>query len=390
MEPMKRYRFLLKLLYKPVRLFFRLVYGYTPQVRPVEGPCLIVSNHVTTLDPVMLALSFPDTPISFVSSEHLFRKGLLSKLLKWFLSPISRKKAASAADTVMAIIRSVRQGITVGLFAEGECTWDGQTGWVFPATAKLARTCGATLVTYRLEGGHLTSPRWGKGIRKGKMTGHIVGVYPPQELKAMKPDAIYELINRDIREDAWERQLAEPVVYKSKAPAEHMETLTYLCPECGRVGTLHSKGAYIRCDCGFSRKFTETGAFEPAEPFPNPGAWDAWQKERLAALEPDENGLLFSDSDILLHEVLPGHKTVFVGKGELRQYADELVCCGERFAMPEIENMAIFTAKVIVFSCGERYFEITSKKVYNARKYLDYHALYLQRAEEKVGEGSSL
>ena len=106
------------------------------------------------------------------------------------------------------------------------------------------------------------------------------------------------------------------------------------------------------------------------------------------SLEPDENGLLFSDADILLHEVLPGHKTVFVGKGELRQYADELVCCGERFAMSEIENMAIFTAKVIVFSCGARYFEIKSKNIYNARKYLDYHSLYLQRTAEK--ESSSL
>ena len=77
---------------------------------------------------------------------------------------------------------------------------------MFSNTGKLVRNSGATLVTYRLEGNYLSAPRWGKGTRRGKINARLVGVYPPEELKKMKPDEITALINKDIFEDAWERQ----------------------------------------------------------------------------------------------------------------------------------------------------------------------------------------
>ena len=389
MDAMARHRRVWNFFYRPMYFWMRRKFNFTPEICRVEGPCLVIPNHVTSWDPILVAMSFPDKPIYYVASEHIFRKGLLTKLLDWAISPIPRKKGASGADTVMTIMRRVRKGASIGLFAEGDATWDGRSAKIFPATGKLARSCGATLITYRIEGGHLTLPRWGKGVRKGKMRGHVVGVYPPEQLKAMKPDEVLNIINRDIYEDAWERQETEPVRYLSKAPAANMETLLYLCPECGGLGTLSSEGAFVRCTCGFKRRFTETGVFEPAAPFENPGAWDLWQREKLAERQPDENGVLFCDTEMELYEVLPEHKTVFLGTGELCQREDELICCGRHFPMRDVEGMAIYTAQTLVFSCGAHYYEIKSKKIRCARKYLDYRALVLQRnAAEK--QGSSL
>ena len=387
MEAAARHRTIWKLARGPVAFWMRRKFNFTPEICSEDGPCLVISNHVTSWDPLMVALSFPNKVLYYVASEHIFRKGFLTKLLDWALSPIARRKGASGADTVMTIMRRVRKGASIGLFAEGDCTWDGRSVKVFPATGKLARSCGATLVTYRLEGGHLSLPRWGKGVRKGKMRGHVVGVYKPEELKAMKPDEICDIINRDIYEDAWERQKSEQVRFACKAPAANIETMLYLCPECGRLGTIRSDGAVVRCDCGFTRTLTEMGSFTPAEPFANPGEWDLWQKEKLTQLQPDENGVLFSDTEMELTEVMQGHKTQSLGMGELCQKADELICCGEHFAMSGIEGMAIYTAQTLVFSYEGRYFEIKSKKIRCARKYLDYRNLYDQRrAAEKQGE----
>ena len=94
------------------QLLQRLLSGYARErfaltaVRcEIQGPCLIVANHVTNWDPLLLAASFPDTPIRFVASEHLFRHGLISKVIQWAVAPIPRRKAASGTDTVKSAER---------------------------------------------------------------------------------------------------------------------------------------------------------------------------------------------------------------------------------------------------------------------------------------------
>ena len=126
------------------QLLQRLLCGYarerfavTAARAEIQGPCLIVANHVTNWDPLLLAVSFPDTPIRFVASEHLFRHGFISEVIQWAVAPIPRRKAASGTDTVKSVLRAVQAGDTVCIFAEGDTTWDGRTHPVFPATGSL-------------------------------------------------------------------------------------------------------------------------------------------------------------------------------------------------------------------------------------------------------------
>ena len=386
MDTLTRHRKIWRLLYRPISFWLRRKLNYTPEICRVEGPCLVVPNHVTAWDPLLVALSFPDNQMYFVASEHIFRWGLLTKLIEWLVAPIPRRKGASGTDTVMTCIRRIRKGASIGLFAGGDCSWNGRSSQVFPATGKLARACGATLVTYRLEGGYLSAPRWGKGVRRGAMRGHVVQIYVPEQLKAMTADEVNAAINRDIYEDAWQRQAAEHAVFAGKSPAEHIECLLYACPGCGQVGGLTSQGAYIRCRCGFSRRFTETGTFAPDEPFRNPGEWDAWQRQRLLSLRPGEGGELFSDSGMILTEILSGHRTRAVGTGIMRQYSERLLCGGENFPLSEISGMSIHGAQTLTFSFRDRYYEVSSKSPRCLRKYLDIWEDYTRRYASSCGE----
>ncbi len=373
MDTLTRHRKIWKIIYGPLSLWLRRKFNFTPEIARIDGPCIVIPNHVTNFDPILVSLSFPDNQMYYVASEHIFRLGLVTKLLDWLVSPIPRRKGAGGADAVMTILRRIRGGASIGLFAEGDSSWDGRSVGIFPSTGKLVRASGATLVTYRLEGGHLSLPRWGKGVRRGEMRGHVVGVYPPERLKAMKPAEIVELIDRDIYEDAFAREAEEKIRYVGKDAAENLETLLYICPQCGQVGRLRSAGVWIHCDgCGFARRYTETGGFVPAEPFANPGEWDRWQREKAKTLQPDENGLLFSDEAMRLREILPKHRTKKLGEGTLELYADALRICGEVFPLAEIGEMSVYGAKTLVFTRGERYFEIKSKYPRCARKYLDY------------------
>ena len=362
-------------LYAIAHRFLRRRFRCTAEPCTAEGPCLIIANHVTTWDPLLLALSFRDNPIHFVASEHIFRHGWVSRLLEKLVEPIPRRKGAGGADTVMACLRKLKAGESVCIFAEGDACWDGLSHEVFPATGKLARMSGVKLVTYRLEGGYLSLPRWSKKLRRGKMHGAVVGVYEPDELKAMKPAEITALMNRDIFEDAWARQRREHIPYRARNRAEGIERGFFLCPRCRKIGTLRGAGNHILCACGLDLVYTEEGFLDPAEPFETLADWDRWQRETLAALPAGEDQVLFSDPDMRLTEIGPHHEQTPLGRGVLEQRPDALCCAGMRFALPEISSMAMVKANILLLTVGEKYYELRCARPCCLRKYLLWRQL---------------
>lgn len=312
-------------------LIARLFLRFRAKREKVPGPFLLLSNHLTDQDPILVGSAFRQQ-MYFVASEHIMRKGLISGLLEFLFSPITRQKGGNAASTVKGIIRTLRAGCNVALFPEGNRTWDGLTGPIPPATAKMARTSGAYLVTYRMKGGYFTSPRWGGSrIRKGRMTGSVVGVYSPEELKAMSSDEVYALICRDLYENAWETQKAEPVLYRGKAPAEHLETFLFACPECGALHALESRGDRIRCTkCGASSNYLDTGMLEGDFRFQTVLEWSQWQDELLDGLIAGcGEEALFSDEGVEVLEVSTAKKGTPLGRGRMSLYKDRLELPGD-------------------------------------------------------------
>jgi len=198
MVHLRRYQFIWHILRLIMRPFLRWKINYDAEICTEKGPLLVLCNHNTDWDPLLLGVAFP-TYMSFVASEHIFRWGFAGRLIVWLMAPISRLKGKTAADTVMTVLRRLRKGVSVAMFAEGNRSFNGLTGPIDPAAGKLARGCGASLVTYRLDGGYFTSPRWcGSGLRRGRMTGRVVHVYSPAELKAMSADEVNAAIRRDL------------------------------------------------------------------------------------------------------------------------------------------------------------------------------------------------
>ena len=120
----RRHVFVWKALRPLARLICWIKFGFTAEITRVNGPFLLVSNHVTNWDPILAACSFPEQTY-FVTSEHLLRAGLGGKLVAWLQSPIPRQKSGSAASTVLTMMRYLRRGMNVCVFPEGNRTWDG-------------------------------------------------------------------------------------------------------------------------------------------------------------------------------------------------------------------------------------------------------------------------
>ena len=259
-------------------------FGLDAEPLPETGPVILVCNHVTDLDPILLAMASPDHALTYVASDHILRdRPFLRKLLYRYFSPITRRKATSAVDTCRKTVRAVREGKTVCIFAEGETTWNGRTAPIQPGTGTLVRAAGVPLVTYRLQGGYFAAPRWGKGPRKGKITGRVTGCWPADRLKGMTVDEVNALIREGIREDAFETQRRERVPCRGsgKRMLDQIETLLFLCPECRRIGTLRGRDRLLSCGCGLTVRTDRCMLPEGTSPFPDFAAWDDWQVGEL-------------------------------------------------------------------------------------------------------------
>ncbi|MBO4562012.1 MAG: 1-acyl-sn-glycerol-3-phosphate acyltransferase [Clostridia bacterium] len=332
-------------------------FRYSCEQIEAEGPVLIVSNHVTNHDPFFLGLAHKRAPLSFVASEHIFRLGFISKVIDKLLSPIPRSKGASGATTVKNCLRRLRAGESVALFAEGDCTWDGRSKPVFPATGKLAKAAGVPLVTFRIEGGYLSSPRWSKKARKGRMHGAPVHVYGVDELKAMTAEEVTRAIDRDIFEDAWARQDSEHVPYASKARAVGLERALFICPECGGTCCMKTHRHSLKCAlCGTERELDEYGFFRDGR-FRTVAEWDEWQKTAITGIR--GRGLFRGEGSLTriggakkkvdYSLELPG------GRGEIR--------LGEmRLPFSEISDMAMVKTNRLLFTTGEGYYELMDNK----------------------------
>ena len=362
----------------------RSIYGFHPEKANIgKGPFLITANHNGELDPALLALSFSEH-MYFVSSEHVFRKGFLSWLLVYLFAPIARVKGMTDATAALNIIRAIKRNTNVCLFAEGNRSYNGVTGPIFPATGKLAKATGASLVTYRFEGGYLTTPRWSRTTRKGYMRGYVVNVYSPEQLKAMSPEEVNERIREDIMEDAFDRQLTKPYRYKGKDLAKGLENALYFCPQCGKTGTLRSHGDVFSCACGLRVRFTETGFFEkvepsdPEPPFTTIRDWDYWQDQRIveyaAGLKDDE--IAYSDEGVNLIAVGARHKDSVLETARLSLSKRALTVGDHSFPISSIHSLAMIGVYKIVFSVEGASYELrAAKKPYCGRKYFAFFEL---------------
>ena len=367
----QRQRRTYRTLYKPAKLLMKGLLNYSYTLGPkIEGPCLILSNHVTDFDPFLVGLSFPEH-MYYVAGENVMRMGFLSKLVTRYASVIQRVKGTTDAEAALQILRTLRKGRNVCMFAEGNRTFTGETLPIAPATAKLVKMARSTLITYRLTGGYLSTPRWSTHRRKGRMTGAPVGVYPPEELKKMSEAEIADLLARDLYENAYETQNKAPVAYKGKALAETLETALYLCPRCHRIDTLHSRGDRFSCDCGLTMTLDEFGFFQGEDlPFKTPLEWDRWQTgemEKLAESLGDEAA--FSDEGQTLNRKEDDHSLTPLTTGRMALYRDKLTVGDRAFPLRDLRGIGLIQRQGMVFSTAEGDFAITAERLRCVRKY---------------------
>ena len=358
----------------PVYLFTRIKLNYHRHIsKKIEGPFIVMSNHNTDLDPILVCTAFRQHMYA-VASEHIFRRGFATKLLKFFLDPIARAKGTTATNTVIEILRRLKKGHNILLFAEGNKSYNGLTNPILPSTGKLVKKAKCSLVTFRLTGGYFTSPRWAKKtFRRGRMDGRVVHVYTPEDLAKMTADEVNAAIVADIFEDAYAEQEASPVRYRSDRRAEGIETALFMCPNCRRLGTLQSAGNEFFCDCGLKGEYDEYGYISGNFEYKTVRDWDMWELETFkSSLKAGCDTVYYSVDGLKLCTVKPEIGTEIIDSGTLSLTGNALRLGNTEFALSEIEDISIHGSSALIMTVSKKgYFEIPSDEVkYKGRIFL--------------------
>ena len=113
-----------------------------------QGAALLVSNHVSYVDAVVMQLACP-RPIRFMAFDEFFKAPLLGTVLRIAGAiPVSQRRAK---DAVQAAVEKLKQGELVCIFPEGELTRTGKIMGFKKGFELIARRAGVAVVPVHLD-----------------------------------------------------------------------------------------------------------------------------------------------------------------------------------------------------------------------------------------------
>jgi len=143
------------------KLIFRLKVTGQENI-PQDGPFIIVANHSSLLDPVILGISIKPK-IIFVAAAYLFKIGWLSYLLRKANSiPVQGENDISSLKRALKILQ---RGGVLGIFPEGGVDRQKDDLPIKAGAAYLATKVGVPIVPIKIKGADKVLPRGEKFIR---------------------------------------------------------------------------------------------------------------------------------------------------------------------------------------------------------------------------------
>jgi len=162
-----------------LRLLYRVELKGMEHYEAAGDRVLIVANHVSLLDGLLLAVFLPDRVSFAIDTQWAKKISLILKLVNVFPmdgdNPLSMK----------ALIRNLQEGNKVVIFPEGRITVTGALMKIYPGPGMVAERSGATILPVRIDGAQYSKFSY----LKDKYTLHYfpkitLTLCPPKTIKA--------------------------------------------------------------------------------------------------------------------------------------------------------------------------------------------------------------
>lgn len=163
---------------------------------PEAGPFLLVANHQSILDPILIQAICP-RPVHTMAKSTQFGSPIFAWLMPRLLSfPVRRFEIDPQA--VRYALRKLQEGEPVGIYVEGERSWDGRLQPPRLGAVRLVLKAGVPVVPVTIVGAYEAWPRWHRALRRTtiRITFGKPVSFPKLDRRAERETALPEAADR--------------------------------------------------------------------------------------------------------------------------------------------------------------------------------------------------
>ena len=180
---------------------------------PRDGGVLVISNHQSYLDPIVLGVKVP-RGFSFLAKSELFENRFFGWLIR-NLNAFPVRQGEGDIGAVKETIRRLQEGHALIVYPEGTRSLSGEIETLQPGVGLIARRAGVPVVPAVIDGSYDAWPKGHKIFRP-----HTVrAMYgPPIDLEGLKANQIVQKIDQTLRAMHAELRRSDPVLAGREPP----------------------------------------------------------------------------------------------------------------------------------------------------------------------------
>ncbi len=233
--------------YKILRLKNKFIPINNEKYKALEGPCLVLANHHSFLDPFALMALNPERRFCYCMNKYYFHLPIYGNFLKRS-GFIPKKMFTNDVTCSLGIIQALKKGYPVPIFPEGRLSTHGGPSHVPISTAKLCLLCKVPVVLVQIRNAYFGKPKWRPSRYRQKVEVEVMDIITRDELLNASLEETNERITKAICFNEFDNK---DINIKSGNKAKGLENILYMCPHCKTMYSNVSKGNTITCPhCG--------------------------------------------------------------------------------------------------------------------------------------------
>jgi 1-acyl-sn-glycerol-3-phosphate acyltransferase len=163
---------------------------------PRTGGALLLANHQSYLDPVVIAVKL-NRPVTYMAKTELFES---SRLFKWFITNLHAfpvRRGESDISAIKHAIARLHEGHILNMYPEGTRSLDGELGRILPGVVVVVRRAQVPVIPVAIDG---SFNAWPKGAKRIDSRPVRVMYGQPLKIEGLKSDQILQLIDQTLRD----------------------------------------------------------------------------------------------------------------------------------------------------------------------------------------------
>ncbi len=293
---------------------------------PRSGGVLIVSNHVSLTDPFTTVLAANRT-IHYLATQSALSQPILGRVLRAY-GAVPKRKFTTDVQAIRKLKRWRDLGRMIGIFPEGQRSWDGRLLEFIPGIDALVRMMKVPVITVRIYNADRQWPRWAESMRRGRV--HFEFDAP---VEFSRQDSGVD-IHRHLRERLTiDLNQCPRWPVRGKNLALGVENPVFACPRCYMIDGLRPHKDEIECQgCGSRWRMDTLNLMHGLGGAPSFSVIESIDRvreyfsQRWVAHDTryGAEGVILESAATTLLDTSPGNESVSLGTGYLQLRSDTL------------------------------------------------------------------